>query len=86
MNMCPEAVHPCGPAEMAHEYYCYYYKHYCYYQYYTWIICVHDRSMYVIQMPLEATLLSMNKLCPEAVHPRGPAEGAHHQYDYRYYC
>ena len=34
--------------------------------------------MYVIRMPLEATLLSMNKLCPEAVHPRGPAEGARH--------
>ena len=76
--MCPEAAHPRGPAEGAHEYYCYYYKHYCYYQYYTWIICVHDRSVYVIRMPLEATLLSMNKLCPEAVHPRGPAEGAHH--------
>ena len=45
--MCPEAVHPCGPAERAHEHYCYYYKHYCYYQYYTWIICVHDRSMHV---------------------------------------
>ena len=34
-------------------------------------------SLLIVLMSL---LLSMNNLCPEAVNPRGPAEGAYYHY------
>ena len=44
---------------------------------------MHDGS-YCYFAVLSLLFLSMNKVCPEAVHPRGPAEGAHyHYFDYQ---